>query len=127
MRSNETTEHSILWFQETLLIQYAQNRFASGSPFGGAVCEADGEGGPSSEHLLPGGFADCAVGSEAVAALVALHGGCGGSTVFAVGGELFTQRVQLLLHQPDRAAGTALPQHDAGVGDVQAVFGGVLV
>lgn len=34
MWSNETTEHSILWLQETLLIQYAQNRLASGSPFG---------------------------------------------------------------------------------------------
>ena len=56
------------------------------------------------EHLFPRCLADAAVSGQAVAALVALDSGNGRSAVFAVGGQLLAQRVQLLLHQPDGAA-----------------------
>ena len=58
-----------------------------------------------------------------MAGLVALDGGDGAGTELAVGGEPLALGVELLLHQPDAAARAAAPQHDAGVGDGEAVFG----
>ena len=60
-----------------------------------------------------------------MAGLVALDGGDGAGTELAVGGEPLAIGVELLLHQPDTAACAAAPQHDAGVGDGEAVFGRV--
>ena len=60
-----------------------------------------------------------------MAGLVALDGGDGAGTELAVGGEPLALGVELLLHQPDAAAHAAAPQHDAGVGDDEAVLGRV--
>ena len=60
-----------------------------------------------------------------MAGLVALDGGDGAGTELAVGGEPLALGVELLLHQPDAAACAAASQHDAGVGDGEAVFGRV--
>ena len=62
-----------------------------------------------------------------MAGLVALDGGDGAGTEPAVGGEPLAIGVELLLHQPDTAACAAAPQHDAGVGDDEAVLGRVAV
>ena len=51
------------------------------------------------------------------------HLGC---TIFAISGQGLALAAQFLLHQPDGSALRALPQHDAGVGHMQAVGSGVL-
>ena len=70
----------------------------------------------SGEQLLPGGLTHGTVGGQAVAALEPLNSGGSPGAELSVRADLLPQRVELLLDEPDGAAGHAGAHHDAGIG-----------
>ena len=59
----------------------------------------------SGEQLLPGGFAHSTVSVQAIAALEPLNSGGSPGAELSVRADLLPQRVELLLDEPDGAAG----------------------
>ena len=80
----------------------------------------------SGEQLLPGGLTHSTVSLQAVVALEPLNSGGSPGAELSVRADLLPQCVELLLDEPDGAAGHAGAHHDAGIGHRQPVFCGLL-